>query len=319
MSDRRLFGRPLAALVLLAVLAVAAPWIPGEAAAAVSVQQIFSRVGSTAGETLAEGDVVMVKSDGKAYKADADDATLRPAIGVIGKGGSSGDPVEIVTRGIVGGLSSLTKGGAVFLSTTAAGTTQTAPATYAQRLGWALSATEMALDIAVHSATGFINIPLAGLREIVSSDIDTVATGAAKGSGGILGKDSTPILERVNGATDQALRVKWAAANTDAVTFSFAYPPDLDDAAPVVVNCLAKSGGATDTPTITVAYFEKTGDTDAGGATGALSSTLAKVSRTIAAGDIGAYPAVAAVTLTPGAHGTDTVELYAVWIEYTRK
>lgn len=170
---------------------------------------------------------------------------------------------------------------------------------------------------------GFINVPLESLREIVSNDIATRAltegTPNTGDFGGILAKDTTPILERVNGATDKALRVKWAAANVDALTFSFAYPPDLDDANAITVHFLAKMGGATDTPTITVAYFEGVGDTDAGGATGALSNTLAEVSRSIAAGDVGAHPKAATVEFKPGTHGTDTVELHAVWIEYTRK
>lgn len=176
------------------------------------------------------------------------------------------------------------------------------------------AASVTAASLGANLRTGFIPISLESLREISANDIINTA-----GDAGVLSKNTTPILERVNGATDKALRVKWAASNSDELTFSFPYPPDLDDTAAVVVNLLAKSGGATDTPTITVGYFEGVGDTDAGGATGALSSTLAQVSRSIAAGDVGAYPAAASVSLTPGAHTTDTVEIYGVWITYTRK
>jgi hypothetical protein len=382
----------LLGLVVAAALVVAPITVDAQ-----TMQQIHSRIGGTAGATLAEGDVVAIDAtDGKVYKADADDSTRRPAIGIIGKGGAANDEVEIVTRGILGGLSSLTKGAPIYLSTTAGARTQSQPAAYGQKLGVAISATVMTIDVGSPNntladstvttaklaagalsadaagrgkmatglfdeatvddkfaagaidasdrlkaasvttdrlaanavtaakvtttmATGFINVPLESLREVLSNDIGNAATAAATGSGGILAKDTHPILERINGATDKALRVNWAAGNADAVTFSFAYPPDLDDTAAVVVNVLAKMGGATDTPTITVAYFEGVGDTDAGGATGALSTTLTKVTRSIAAGDVGPYPNAATVTLNPGAHANDAVHVHAIWIEYTRK
>jgi len=70
---------------------------------------------------------------------------------------------------------------------------------------------------------------------------------------------------------------------------------------------------------LTVAYFEGTGDTNAGGNTAALSVTLAEVTVSIAAGDVGAAPNVASITLLPAAHANEAVEVYAAWIEYTRK
>ena len=83
--------------VLAIVLFVAAP----QALAAEYWLKIYERFSATAGETLAVGDAVCIKaSDSKAYKADANDANLRPAIGVIGKGGASAATVEIVVRGV---------------------------------------------------------------------------------------------------------------------------------------------------------------------------------------------------------------------------
>ena len=161
---------------------------------------------------------------------------------------------------------------------------------------------------------GFIPLALADAREVAAN-----ATINAAGNGGLLASDTTPIFERVNGATDKQLRLNWAAANVDELTWQFAYPPDLDDGQDVTVHCLAAMAGATDTPTLAIGYFEGVGDTDAGGATAALSNTLAEVSRAIAAADIGAHPKVATVSLTPGAHGTDALYVYAAWVEYTRK
>ena len=162
--------------------------------------------------------------------------------------------------------------------------------------------------------TGIIPLDLFAARAISANAIQNLAA-----VGGILASDSDPILERVNGATDKAIRVKWAAGSVVELHLPpVAYPPDLDDTAAITFKARAKMGGGTDTPTLTIGYFESTGDTDAGGATGALSSSLATVTRTIAAGDVGAAPTFASITITPGAHGTDTLELYEAWLEYTR-
>jgi hypothetical protein len=164
--------------------------------------------------------------------------------------------------------------------------------------------------------TGFLQLPLVLAREVVSNDYGVNGTTPA---GGILTKDTTPILERVNGATDKATRLRWAAANVDAVMWQLVSPPDLDDTADVTVKFLAGMAGAADTPTLGVAFFEGVGDTDAGGATGALAAAVATVSRTIAAADIAAAPQTWSIEVTPGAHGTDALYIYAAWVEYTRK
>lgn len=170
-------------------------------------------------------------------------------------------------------------------------------------------------------ASGFIPLDITSLREIFSNDIGVAADGAAQGSGGILASDTTPALARVNAATDKALKVEWAASNVDEVQFpSVPMPPDLDPNSDVTVHLLAKMGGATDTPTIDVQAFDGIGDTEMGGATGALSDTLAEVTVTLAAADI-AGPAAGFLNLAlvPGAHGTDAIELYGAWIEYNRR
>jgi hypothetical protein len=83
---------------------------------------------------------------------------------------------------------------------------------------------------------------------------------------------------------------------------------------------LAAMSGATNAPTIAVAYFEGVGDADAGGATAAVTgTTVAEYSRTITAANVGAHPNVASVSLTPGAHAADALYIYAIWIEYVRK
>lgn len=164
-------------------------------------------------------------------------------------------------------------------------------------------------------ATGYLPLPLPSWREIGSNDIINTA-----GDAGVLSKNTTPILERVNGATDKALRLAWAASNSDEITLGVVSPPDLDDTAAVEVHILAAMAGATDTPVVAVGFFEGIGDTNAGGNTAAITGTgLAEYSVSIAHGDIAASPKPWAISLTPGAHTTDALYIYGAWIEYTRK
>ena len=131
----RTFAALMAACVMCLVLAT-------QSFAAYSVKQVWARVSGTSGETLATGQVVCIAdADGYVYKADANDAALRPAIGIIGKGGASGDTVEIITMGRLTGWSALAEGAAVYLSETAAAATQSSP-DWSQQIGVAVSATD---------------------------------------------------------------------------------------------------------------------------------------------------------------------------------
>jgi len=119
-------------LTVFMVLALSAP------ADAISWKAKYVRFAATAGETLAVGDVVCISaSDGYAYLADANDSSLRPAIGVIGKGGAAAATVEVVVQGVITGMTARSPGARLFLSETAGDFTVTAP-TNAQVLGWVL-------------------------------------------------------------------------------------------------------------------------------------------------------------------------------------
>lgn len=78
-------------------------------------------------------------------------------------------------------------------------------------------------DIWTHmlSAQQFIPIPLTSWREVSSNDIpaisDTPLTDDPAGMGGLLAKNTTPNLEFTNGDTDSALRLEWAASNSDPI------------------------------------------------------------------------------------------------------
>jgi hypothetical protein len=212
------------------------------------------------------------------------------------------------------------------LDTVNSGATKTIPVWHPPAIGTgslaagSIGATQLANNgvtaakLTASLATGFVPLALSQAREIATNDIINAA-----GIGGILSSDSTPALKRVNGATDKKQMIEWVASNNDEIVWDFPYPPDLDDSAAVEVHLLAKMSGATNTPAIAVSYFEGVGDTNAGGNTAALSSTLADVSVTIAAGDVGPAPTSASIGLVPAAHTTDKVQVLAAWIKYTRK
>lgn len=124
MSKRAFFHRhfSLLTIILLAGVLFSLP------AQAYQVRQSYARISAVAGETLTTGQVVALKdADGLAYKADADDAALRPAVGIVGRGGASGATVEIIAQGVVSGWTALSEGALGYLSGTAAAITQVAP------------------------------------------------------------------------------------------------------------------------------------------------------------------------------------------------
>ncbi len=160
------------------------------------------------------------------------------------------------------------------------------------------------------------SLDITSLREIVSDETDVDAN-----HGGILTLDSTPRLKRVATSTDKALKVEWVGGNVDEVQFPpFFMPPDLDEVSDVTIHLLAKMDASGDTPTIDVQVFDGIGDTEMGSATAALSDTLAELIVTIGNADISGHPTgFFNISLIPGTHATQLVELYAAWIEYVRK
>lgn len=168
------------------------------------------------------------------------------------------------------------------------------------------------------STLAMIPMPLNTWRLTESNDIPAIAV--ASGNGGNLARDTAPKLIRVSTSTDKAARIQYAANGVIEIQNDFVYPPDLDDTANLIFNMLANMGGASDTPTVAVSYWEGVGDSDAGGNTAAITgTTVAQYTRTITAANVGAYPNKATITLVPAAHGTDVLNIYATWITYKRK
>lgn len=165
-------------------------------------------------------------------------------------------------------------------------------------------------------ATGFISLDLGGLRIIAANVIGNTSEGM------LLDGNTAPSFQRVNSATDKALRVIWAASSSIEVQFPpVPKPPDLDGAADLTVHLMIGKDTNTDNAvTVDVQIFDGVGDTEAGAATAAIATaSLTEYSAAIAAADLAEHPGFLNISLVPGAHTTDALWLYAAWIEYTRK
>jgi len=163
-------------------------------------------------------------------------------------------------------------------------------------------------------ATGTLQLPLVTWREIATNDIQNLAA-----HGGILAKDSTPILEYVNGDTDSALRLNWASSNNNEIAINVILPQDLDATQDMTLHVYAAMAGATDTPVLDLDLFFGVGDTKISDATGAITgASAAEYTATIAAADIPSNSIPLSIEITPGAHTTDALYVYGIWIEYAR-
>lgn len=100
----------------------------------------------TLAEAVGNGDVLCINSNG-VVKADKDDTQKTKVVGIATSSGSVGDSIDVRTTSQQGGLSGLTAGGVIYLDNSGA-MTQTLP-TFGTvvRLGVALSATDMLVEI----------------------------------------------------------------------------------------------------------------------------------------------------------------------------
>ncbi|MGE0227766.1 MAG: hypothetical protein AB7I38_11005 [Dehalococcoidia bacterium] len=162
-------------------------------------------------------------------------------------------------------------------------------------------------------------IPLSAFRELSSDDIPAVAI--ASGGSGIMGKDATPNFEAVNGATDRAQQLQWAASNVDKISASLMLPVDCDGTRALGVELIAGKTGTMDTVALNVSAWFDRGDTEVTGTSANLANgtgaALAEVE--LAAADVPDTPGQMTLVLYPGTHGNDTVELYGVRVNYWSK
>lgn len=125
-------------------------------------------IGSTAGETLAPGDLVYLKNDGKWWKTDADTAATIDGVelGFAQTAASADAIVNVLTQGIDKNQTSLTPG-AVYYASNTPGTITASPGTNEKAIGTAISATEILLD------PNFANLPTADQKEALAGTSGT--------------------------------------------------------------------------------------------------------------------------------------------------
>jgi len=197
--------------------------------------------------------------------------------------------------------------------------------TYASRHDWFGTYTEyddLGADLKsdLKSAQSFIPLDICAFREISANAIQNLAA-----HGGILGSDSTPVLERVDGATDRALRIRWAADDVAEIAYPpIPLPPDLNPAANVIVHLMLARSGATDDCQIDVLALENgvgayAADVEMGGKTAALATTnVTEATSVLSASGIAGHPSLLNLSLLPDAHAADAIYLFGGWIEFTR-
>lgn len=228
------------------------------------------------------------------------DSSSGTAIGMaIGAAGNDGDVVEFIDFTVI--------------STTAATVSIADAGTFTAQT--TVEAALQEIYQSLISVQGFVPISLMSLREAA-----TMAVANAAGNGGVLASDTTPILQPINGATDGCQELVWAASNNDAVITQIALPPDLDDAADLVVHMRIRSGGTTDAVGFTVDSWFNEGDTKVVDTSETnQTNTWAEKIATIAAADVPAGAQTLTLSLTPVAHTTDNMQMSALWLEYKTK
>lgn len=170
-------------------------------------------------------------------------------------------------------------------------------------------------DLQGNLALGYIHLDITTARIIATNAIqNTTEAGVPDGN------TAGPKLERVNGATDKALRLTWAANEVNEIQFApVLLPPDLDTDAVVKVRLVCGKDANANTVTIDVQAFADVGDTEMGAATATIAQARAAYDVELAAADIPAHPTVLNVSLVPSAHAGDALYLYGAGIIYTRK
>lgn len=173
------------------------------------------------------------------------------------------------------------------------------------------AATDWVVDGGTNVAKGFIPVPLASIRETTGGTIPS--------GGGILAGDTTPILATINGDTDGAWRLTWAASNSDLVGFNLLLPPDMDLSKNLLVKFRGAMAGAVDTPVFSLDCYVNEGDTKVEMNSGAITGTgYATYTATIPAAALTGGVTLA-IELTLGAHTTNAAYVTAIWLEYTKK
>ena len=157
------------------------------------------------------------------------------------------------------------------------------------------------------SAQSFIPIPLTSW--MVGDGAKTVSFG---------GPATDPILDMTNGDTDSALRFSWAAASVAPIITQVPLPPDFKTTDDLVLHLRTAKSADENTVTITSDVYFNEGDDKIEDVTATIAQAAGDTTITIAADDIPAGAQSVTIELTPSAHASDALYLYATWLEYSR-
>jgi len=126
----------------------------GQIRAQVIQPDVLTRFSFTAGEAITSGQFVAKgETDGRVYKAKADDSTRMPAIGCAVSNGGAGETVYITPSGVISSISgggSFSRDQSIFVSKTAGQATNTPPedsGDLVQYVGRSINATDVMLNI----------------------------------------------------------------------------------------------------------------------------------------------------------------------------
>jgi len=240
-----------------------------------------------AADTWSVGATIYGAADGK-----ASDTSSGSAIGVAKEAcATAGEIHEIVTSPV--------------LSSTAATVSIADSGTFTDAATVEAALAEIYQDLL--SAQCFIPVPLTSW--MLGNGTNTVSFG---------GPATDPVLDMTNGDTDSALRFTWAAASVVPIITQIPLPPDLDVTADLVLHL--RTSKSADANTVTLAsdsYFNE-GDTKVEDVTATIAAAAGETTITIAAADVPAGAQSLTIELTPSAHASDSLYLYASWLEYTR-
>lgn len=200
-------------------------------------------------------------------------------------------------------------------------------------------ATELVIDSSglLNIASGSISLPtnlakgihvfdLLAARELASAENFLGVSASASGTtvvfgavGGLLHAGSDPSLAMFSSGA-HAHRISWSSANVDGVRLpTFVKPPDFDSSSPVTIHLLAEAGSVSGNAGVDIRVWNDLNTTEAGATCASFTSALAEYSIMVGASHLSAHPGFINITLVPGAHQNDAVDLYAAWAEYTRR
>lgn len=159
-----------------------------------------------------------------------------------------------------------------------------------------------------------IPIPLTAFREVDSNgDVGNTAA-----NGGLLASDTTPIF-RADAA--ESLEINWAAGNSDIISAQLTLPTDFDGSANATLDLWIYGAGTTDAGTFSVltSWDGAAQVTDTADDSATKSTSVHKITATIAAADIPDTAHRVSIQLVLGTHATDAINLVAARLNYKRK